>query len=144
MVTAPGAGIQFWDPDEAFFDLIDSRVTEALAALPGNAKVSGILWHQGETDFYSTGFYGDRLRNLISNFRAKRWLDERAVFVCGETLNSPVNAQLQSLNTDGDAATGCVSAKNLQSIGDDIHFDAPSLRILGSRYSDRYQLLRGR
>ncbi len=142
MVTAPGAGIQFWDPDGDFFDQINSRVTDALNALPRNVKVNGILWHQGETDFYSTNFYRDRLQNLISNFRAQSWLDRDAVFVCGETLNSPVNANLRALNTDGDAKTGCVSANGLQSIGDDVHFDAASLRTLGSRYSDKYQSLK--
>ena len=142
MVTAPGAGISFWDRDGDFYKEINRRVRSALAELPGNARVQGILWHQGETDFYSTNYYSDRLRNLIGNFRAEDWFAGDGVFVCGETLNSPVNERLSALNTDGDRRTGCVSADGLESIGDDIHFNAQSLRTLGARYAEEYQSLR--
>lgn len=141
MITAPGAGIQHWDLDAGFFDLIDTKVSAALDALPGTATVRGILWHQGETDHYDTDYYRDRLRTLIGNFRARSWLADNAVFVCGETLNSPVNAALTALNTDGDPSTGCAQASDLNSIGDGVHFDAQSLRELGARYANKYQSL---
>lgn len=144
MVTAPGAGISHWDSDGDFFARIDSRVRAALNALPGNPKVSGVLWHQGETDYYSTDSYGSQLRTVIGNFRSQSWLANGAVFICGETLNSPVNERLMALNADGEAATGCVVASDLQSVGDDIHFDARSLRTLGKRYADKYQSLNNR
>lgn len=142
MVTAPGAGISHWDRPGDFFTSIDSRVRAALDALPGNPKVSGILWHQGETDFYGNDFYSNKLQALIGNFRAQDWLADDSVFICGETLNAPVNTRLNALNTDGDSATGCVAGSDLESVGDDIHFDAASLRTLGARYAEKYQSLR--
>ena len=102
----------------------------------------GILWHQGETDFYSTDYYSDRLLRLIGNFRSQDWFADDGIFICGETLNSPANERLRALNTDADPRTGCVMANDLESIGDDIHFDAPSLRTLGRRYAEKYQALR--
>ena len=141
MVTAPGAGIEFWNSSGDFFATINARVSSALDALPGSPKVSGILWHQGETDFYGNDRYSDLLNNLIGNFRAQSWFANDGVFVCGETLNAPVNERLMRLNTDGDNRTGCVSSAGLESVGDDLHFDAPSLRILGDRYSDKYRSL---
>lgn len=142
MVTAPGAGIEHWDIDGPFFDQINARVRRALEALPGDARVQGILWHQGETDFYRSNHYRNQLKTLIGNFRDQRWLADDAVFICGETLNSPVNANLLELNSDGDPSTGCVVASDLESIGDDVHFNADSLRTLGMRYSEEYQSLR--
>ena len=147
MVTAPGAGISLWDRNGAFYSEINNRVRSALAELPANfgerpPRVRGILWHQGETDFYSSDFYSNRLRTLISNFRSQDWFADDGIFICGETLNSPVNERLLALNADGDPHTGCVPASDLTSIGDDVHFDVPSLRTLGSRYAEKYQSLR--
>ncbi len=142
MVTQPGAGISHWDRDGSFFTGINNRVRSALQELPGNPRVRGILWHQGETDYYSNDYYRNKLRGLIANFRAQSWHAPDAVFICGETLNAPVNAQLDALNTDADPATACVSAAGLDSIGDDIHFSADSLRTLGDRYARKYREIR--
>jgi len=139
MVTAPGKSIDHWDPEGDFFTEIDRKVGAALQSLPGNVKVQGILWHQGESDFYSTDHYRWRLQQLIGNFRGRSWFASDGLFVCGETLNAPVNEQLRALNTDGDARTGCVSATGLESLGDEVHFNAASLRVLGSRYADKYR-----
>jgi len=139
MVTAPGKAIDHWDPEGDFFDEIDRKVGNALQSLPSNVKVHGILWHQGESDFYSTDHYRWRLQQLIGSFRKRSWFASDGLFVCGETLNAPVNEQLRALNTDGDARTGCVTASGLESLGDDVHFNATSLRVLGSRYADKYR-----
>lgn len=79
------------------------------------------------------------LQQLIDNFRGRSWFASDGLFVCGETLNAPVNEQLRALNTDGDARTGFVSATGLESLGDEVHFNAASLRVLGSRYADKYR-----
>jgi len=114
MVTQPGAGISFWDKNGSFYSEINRRVRSALAELPGNARVRGILWHQGETDFYSTDYYRDRLNGLIGNFRSQDWFARDGIFM----------------------------ASDLASIGDDVHFNAQSLRTLGARYADKYQSLK--
>jgi len=141
LITAPGQSIDHWDRNGEFFAQIDLKVRRALAALPGNVKVQGVLWHQGESDYYSTDYYRAKLRGLVSNFRSQSWFAWDGVFVCGETLNAPVNERLMQLNSDGDSRTGCVTAAGLQSVGDAVHFNARSLRILGNRYADEYRSL---
>ncbi len=141
MITAPGEAIDHWNRNSDFFAGISNKVQLALDALPGEQKVRGILWHQGESDYNADDYYSDRLRNLISDFRSQNWFAEDGVFICGETLNSPVNERLSRLNSDGDSLTGCVPSTGLVSVGDDVHFNAQSLRTLGARYADKYQSL---
>lgn len=138
LVTAPGQPISHWDKGQAFDSIIQRKVTSALNALPHKQQVDAMLWHQGESDYYNTAYYGNKLRQLIANFRSEPWVKNNAPFVCGETYNSPVNQQLAALNFDSDPNTACATANGLQTIGDDLHFSANSLRILGSRYARKY------
>ncbi len=144
LVTAPGQAIAHWDKDGGFYRSIESRVISALNALPHKNRIDAVLWHQGETDYYDTQYYGGKLNALIDNLRAEWWVQSDAAFICGETLNSPVNARLNRLNTDGDDRTGCVSAAGLESVGDGVHFSADSLRELGARYAEKYLEISGR
>jgi len=142
LIAAPGESIQHWASGGEFFNEIQSKVKAALQSLPAGVKVSGVLWHQGESDYYSNDYYEDALQTLIGNFRARPWFVPQGLFVCGETLNAPVNASLRKLNTDGDNRTGCALAEGLTSVGDDVHFNAESLRELGKRYADIYWSLK--
>jgi hypothetical protein len=141
MVTAPGHSISHWDKEGAFYQHMETKVTAALGALSHKSALDGVLWHQGESDYYDNDYYSEKLRTLIANLRAEPWLSSEAAFICGETLNSPVNNRLRLLNTDGDSKTGCVSADDLESVGDDIHFSTDSLRTIGERYATKYRQL---
>jgi len=138
LITAPGESIQHWALDGDFFTEMQNKVKAAMRSLPTDVKVSGVLWHQGESDYYSNDYYENALQTLIGNFRAQPWFAPQGLFVCGETLSSPVNASLRKLNTDSDNLTGCASADGLTSVGDDVHLNAASLRSLGERYADIY------
>lgn len=138
LITAPGHPIAHWDKGGEFFLEIAKKVQLALDALPHKDSVDAVLWHQGESDYYDNQYYEDKLFALISNFRSESWIDDNAVFICGETLNAPVNARLNRLNSDGDPQSACVSSEGLESLGDDIHFSADSLRQLGVRYATKY------
>jgi hypothetical protein len=142
LVTAPGESISHWDKGQAFQQKIANTVTAALAALPHKSAIDAVLWHQGESDYYDTAWYGSKLSQLIGDFRSEPWVQSQSLFICGETLNSPVNARLRALNSDGDSRTGCVSSQGLGSVGDDLHFSTRSLRVLGARYADKYRELR--
>lgn len=144
LITAPGEAISHWDRNGEFYSQIRNKVRQALAALPHKQQIDSVLWHQGESDYYDTPYYTDTLNALIRNLRAENWVDPNATFICGETLNAPVNAGLNRLNSDGDNRTGCVSSAGLQSVGDDIHFTAASLRELGARYARKYLALKSR
>lgn len=138
LVTAPGQGISHWDYEGEFYLKIRDKVLTAINELPDKATVDGILWHQGETDWQANDYYRSKLRDLIANFRTESWLAGGAPFICGETVEAPVNELLMALNTDGDPATGCVSSDGLSVILDNLHFSAEGLRILGTRYATKY------
>lgn len=138
LVTAPGEQISYWDKGQLFYAKIQRKVSRALNALPQKTQVDAILWHQGESDYYDTDYYANKLERLIANFRNESWVASTAPFICGETYNSPVNTRLTALNSDSDPNTACASSNDLLTVGDDIHFSAKSLRTLGFRYSAKY------
>jgi len=138
LVSAPGKPISTWDIDKPLFNKIRAQVNTALSALPHIDKLSGILWHQGENDWYGGKYYQTKFLELINNFRQEPWLDWHAPFISGETSNAPVNKNLNSLNRDGDIRTACVSSAELGLQSDSVHFDAAGLRELGKRYAAKY------
>ena len=138
LVTAPGQGISHWDYESEFYLKIRNKVTDAINQLPNKASIDGILWHQGETDWTANDYYRNKLHNLINNFRSESWFGTDKPFICGETVEAPVNEILMALNDDGDRYTGCVAAQDLSTILDDLHFSAEGLRILGTRYATKY------
>ncbi len=138
LMTAPGEAIAHWDRGGDFFNGINTTVETAIAALPGRPTVKAILWHQGESDWYDTAYYSSKLSTLVNDFRRERWFNDDGLFICGETLQAPVNRRLLALNNDGDHRTGCVSSSGLDSVGDGVHFSAAALRKLGGRYAGKY------
>ena len=143
LVTAPGRPISHWNVDGLFFDQIRSKVSNAINQLPSKSSIDGILWHQGESDGGNDDSYSDALYQLIADFRSESWFDYGRPFICGETAGLPVNAQLRKLERDSDPWTACIAAEGLPTRGDDIHFSAEALRLIGKRYADQYlQMIR--
>lgn len=138
LVTAPGAGIDHWDYESEFYVKIRNKVVTALNELPSKATIDGILWHQGETDWADNDYYTSKLNDLIRNFRGESWFGDNRPFVCGETVEAPVNNRLMALNADDDEWTGCVSADGVPTFLDGLHFSADGLRIIGTRYATKY------
>ncbi len=138
LVTAPGAGIGHWDYESDFYMEIRDRIFTAINELPGKSTIDGILWHQGETNWLETEYYKNKLDDLIRNFRGESWFGSNKPFICGETVEAPVNNILIALNNDGDPWTGCVASDGLTVILDDLHFSSEALRILGTRYATKY------
>ena len=157
----PGEGIQHWDENSPFSQILDTKVLEALNAQGVKSQLDGILWHQGETDWQFEGtsdpdasiaekdepeYYPNKLNSLITRFRNKDWFDLNKPFICGETKQAPVNDRLMALNNDGDPWTGCVVGNDLttrdatdSNVG--THFDANGLRTLGQRYAEQYSAM---
>ncbi len=138
LVTAPGEGISHWDYESEFYVKIRERVVIALNELPSKATIDGVLWHQGETDWADSDFYTSKLNDVIRNFRGESWFGDRRPFICGETVEAPVNNRLTALNTDGDIWTGCVTSDAAPVFLDGLHFSAEGLRIMGTRYATQY------
>ena len=139
LASAPGAAIASWDIDSGdFYPSLEAKALEAINQLPHKSAIDGILWHQGETDGRDEQFYTDALNDVISNMRNEAWVQNNAPFICGETKIPAVNNRLNMLNTDSDPNTACVRAIDLPDLGDDRHFNAEGLRILGARYGEAY------
>ena len=138
LVTAPGEAISSWDYESELYVKIRNRVVIALNELPSKATIDGILWHQGETDWADTDYYTSKLNDVIRNFRGESWFGDGRPFICGETVEAPVNNRLMALNTDGDSWTGCVASDGLPTFLDGLHFSAEGLRIIGTRYATQY------
>ena len=138
LASAPGEGIDHWDTGDAFFAEVDIKVLDAINQLPHKSGVDGILWHQGESD-EGDYQYGDKLNQLIANFRQQNWFAANRPFICGETAEfTVVNRQLMALNGNGDRWSACVDGAGLQTREDGYHFDAAGLRELGRRYAIKY------
>ena len=138
LATAPGQPIAHWQRDGEFYQSIQRKVLAALAEHPTKNQLDGILWHQGESDANGGESYARALSNLIGNFRAESWFSGDRPFICGETAQFAVNAQLMALNHDADPWTACIAAAGLPTHEDGAHFLAEALRTMGQRYADVY------
>lgn len=130
-------------------DLYDRAVSLFDKASPGNV-LCGVLWHQGESDSGGLDLaesYGERFEKMIVRLRED--LDMKNVPVIAGELGyflsnrdsqkylRVVNRRLSELE-ENVPSYGLVSAENLSDNGDDIHFNAASLREFGRRYARKY------
>lgn len=147
-----GTPLSRWQKDGDLYQQAIKRTKTAMK----DGTLKGVLWHQGESDAGSeetARSYGKRLAQMISDLRKELNAGELP-FVAGqlgEFLRREskdgkpsywplINEQLASLPSRADG-TAVVSASALKHKGDEVHFDAPSLRELGKRYAKAMQEL---
>lgn len=132
-----------------------ARVKIALSS----GRLKGILWHQGESDSNAGKYktYEQDFENLLSSLAADLSINLDSIpIITGElgqffVVRNPlvknegihINSVLHRL---AQKATNryCVSAIGLDHIGDSTHFNTESLRMLGRRYAEAYQIVRKR
>jgi len=141
-----GTPLRRWMPGA---DLYDNAVATIRSAL-SNGKLSGVLWHQGEGDsgsFDDASSYGERLSKMIAGLRSDLSAEHVPVITGqlgsflrkheGYAFFELVNQQLREL--EGQLSSyACVSAEGLTDNGDNLHFNAASLRNFGTRYARTY------
>lgn len=153
-----GSKLSEWAKGEYMYEHAILRTRHALRKLKGKGRLAGILWHQGESDAYDRELadsYGVRLAKMIGDLRADLGCGEVPVVVgelgryladnCAKSGHYPyfekINAALNDMtNTVRNCA--CVSSEGLTPNADILHFNTPSLRILGERYAVALQKLR--
>ncbi len=157
-----GTRIEAWEPnvvDSAthYISYNDAIARAKIALKSGTLK--GILWHQGEGNA-SKGRYKTYEQNfevLITNLGRDLSIDtENVPVIVGELgyfyMAKPpleynqgmfINSVLHRL-AQKKINRYCVSAAGLTHKGDVTHFDTPSLRELGKRYAEAYQIVRYR
>jgi hypothetical protein len=140
-----GTPLSRWMPGN---DLYENAVSITQAALSNGDILKGILWHQGEADskdIPTANTYGARLTEMIATLRAELQADH-VPFISGELgyflqnheqcrYFTKVNQTLRTLKLP---LYACANASGLNDIGDDVHFDGPSLREFGKRYAQKY------
>ncbi|MGI6543791.1 MAG: sialate O-acetylesterase [Limnochordia bacterium] len=150
-----GTRIAWWQKGytgENDYDLYEKAVAQARLALEKtpNARLAGILWHQGEGDNSASGAaeYIERLQTLISDLRRDLNAPD-AIFIAGEvgTWNgrgTQVNPQIRKAEEVIDnmywvSSAGLVPLLQADGTPDltDPHFNTLSQRVLGERYADK-------
>lgn len=135
-------------------DLYRQAVEQAKAAMK-QGTLKGILWHQGENDADTSEHarsYADRLKQMVADLRSELGAGE-VPFIAGQLgpflISNPppetpfasiINEQLESLKTQIPHFS-VVSAEQLTSMPDNIHFDTLSLREFGTRYAEAMRAL---
>lgn len=150
LVLIPGAqgGTGFstnhWNKGDARYDNTVRQINDALAANPG-FQFRGFLWHQGESDTGIPGTYAGLLDQMIADLRSDvSAAGSTTPFILGG-LTPGVSAQYDAITaliaaTPARVAhTAFVDASDLARV-DATHFDAASLRTLGSRYNSALSL----
>jgi hypothetical protein len=122
------------------------RMSEVMSTKTG--IVRGILWHQGEYDA-AEPYRSAYMDNFITFVNAWRNIldNPNLPIVAGEILSSYSDNQKLWNEMFQDAPNrisnmSLVSHEGTASMADGIHFDAPSLLLLGERYADAMKNLR--
>jgi len=137
-------------------DLYEQALPRIKAAMK-DGTLKGVLWHQGESDATQQEHaetYAKRLAGMVRDLRAELGVPE-VPFVAGKLgeflpetkKDAPyhwrtVNAQLAELPKVV-PKVAVVESTGLKHKGDEVHFDAPSLRELGRRYAEAMRKLQG-
>ncbi|MBU2995877.1 sialate O-acetylesterase [Cellulophaga baltica] len=143
-----GSSIEQWLENKnhrsvSLFENFEKKVT--LGKTYGTIK--GILWHQGESNTAkqtTIDNYDKNLGLLLTRFRTVANNDRLPVII-GEIgsysknkenwkqLNSKIWAYVKT-----DVFTKVVATQDLTHKGDQLHFNAKSIRILGKRYAEKF------
>ena len=119
-----------------------------------DGTIKAVLWHQGEHDSKSeadASSYSRRFTAMATTLRKRLGAPSLPV-VLGElggylskrpdfSYYRTVNAELRKI-PDALPHSAVVNAEGLTDKGDDLHYDARSLRIFGERYAATYLRLR--
>ena len=138
-----GTSLDEWKAGGKLYTEAVARTREAMK----HGTLAGILWHQGEADCSHEKVltYGKRFATMVAQLR-KDLQAENVPVVMGELgrfrqSSREFNAALPEVSRQVPLCT-FVTAENLTDKGDQVHFDAPSLRILGQRYATAFLTLK--
>ena len=145
-----GTKLSQWMPGEVLFDH-----AVMMAKLAGRtARLSGILWHQGESDCGSeerVGVYKEKFIEMITALRRELDAEDLPLLIgeLSEDLNEKYNQEERPkrLNKIFHEIAGVlpntavVSSKGLGLKSDGLHFNAVSQREFGKRYFEAFSRL---
>ncbi|MFA5326516.1 MAG: sialate O-acetylesterase [Prolixibacteraceae bacterium] len=145
-----GSSISYWLNDSTFNGIhLKSNFKEKVDLAKKIGVIKGILWHQGESDAFEDKIpvYGEKLKELFAFFRSYTGnenlpilLGELGTYPVGEKMkqNWPKITEIIRQEAGSDKYCALVHTGDLKPKEDFIHFDSPSQRILGKRYTEAY------
>ena len=152
-----GTSINHWHPN--ILDSItnvrpyNQAVSRTQKALK-KGRLKGILWHQGEGDSANEGYitYESKFNQLLMNLSNDLHIDIDTIPVIVGELGTFFTAQANRKNAyridsvlrkiaEKKINLYCVSSSGLTHKGDSTHFDTESLRELGKRYAEGYNIV---
>ncbi|MBE5739383.1 MAG: sialate O-acetylesterase [Clostridiales bacterium] len=161
IVRAAVGGTGFYKKQWGVGNILHSKMIEmveyALSLNPEN-RVVGFLWHQGEHDAFEGNkpeIYHKQLTDMINDVRFRYG---NMPFIAGDFVNEWKSKNLDSCEPIVNVIrmvvkecgyAGFVETADLLSNnqktgnGDDIHFCRQALHVLGRRYFDMYNLIKG-
>ncbi|MBQ9150848.1 MAG: sialate O-acetylesterase [Clostridia bacterium] len=142
-----GTRIDQWKPGEILFD---HAVMMAKLAMR-TSTLSGILWHQGESDCHSDEgclAHKEKFHAMITALRRELCAEELPLIIGElshwfdpkyelENRHLTINRQYHDLAAEL-SPCAIVSSEGLSMKPDGLHFDAAAQRIFGVRYADAY------
>lgn len=142
-----GSSVEQWLGDSTHRDVsLLSNFTEKVKFAQQFGNLKGIIWHQGESNANENALptFSQKLSSLFHNFRTITD-DQNLPIVMGE-IGSYAKPRSKAKNwlklnkllnkiAKKEENTYLVKTKDLQHKGDFVHFNSPSLRLLGNRYA---------
>lgn len=117
------------------------QTKDALAAAGPNARLAGILWHQGEGDLGISDQYADKLDGLMQHFRTELDAPDVPVVIGQMSLDRAlipsrleVDAAHQQTPARLERSAFAPSPDGLHNPGDPTHFGTRALDIMGERF----------
>ncbi len=140
-----GLATGHWNPGDLYYEAAVARLN-ALFGLHPEFVMGGFLWHQGESDAGNTAdaaAYESALDTMLAQLRTDVVAADDTTpvvlggmvpsWVAGDVNRQTVQTTLESTPTRV-PHTGFASSAGLVATSDGIHFNAASLRSLGTRY----------
>lgn len=131
-----------WNPGDTRYNDAVSRVNQLLSENP-EFEFGGFLWHQGESDVSIPGTYQGLLETMITSIRSDvTAANDTTPFVLGGLLSGDAGRDAITaliLDIPNQLSYTAVASSDSLTSFDALHFDAASLRTLGSRYYTTWQ-----
>lgn len=137
-----GTSLDQWKKGDNLYSDAIARTREAMK----KGTLKGILWHQGEADSSAekSATYPQRFITMMTAMREDLNAADAPVII-GEIgyfnpQHATINAALAKIPAQF-SHCALATAEDLKDRGDKLHFDTPSLKILGQRYEAAYEKL---
>jgi hypothetical protein len=145
-----GSSIEQWLGDSIHREVaLMTNFKEKVRFAQQFGTIKGILWHQGESNAnpVSIPTYGENLNKLFSTFRITVDNDSLPIMIgqLGPYAEPPekqilwdsINSIIQDF-ADENMNISVINTQDLQNLGDKVHFDSKSQRMMGARMAQRF------